>query len=87
MSPDKSEFDQPLLVGSCTGVLVCDRAGEEAEPLAATAIRSLDLPLDPLRVEQRIGRLDRLGPRVGLDQDWISRLPLNQRLQAGVLES
>lgn len=43
-------------------VLVCDRRGEEGLNLQfAHGIVHLDLPLEPARVEQRIGRLDRLG--------------------------
>lgn len=43
-------------------VLVADRSGEEGLNLqCADAVVHLDLPLDPARLEQRIGRVDRFG--------------------------
>jgi ATP-dependent helicase HepA len=43
-------------------VLVCDRAGEEGRNLQfADWLVHFDLPLAPNRIEQRIGRLDRIG--------------------------
>jgi ATP-dependent helicase HepA len=43
-------------------VLVCDRAGEEGRNLQfAERVAHFDLPLAPNRLEQRIGRLDRIG--------------------------
>ena len=43
-------------------VLICDRRGEEGLNLQfAHGVVHLDLPLSPARIEQRIGRLDRLG--------------------------
>ena len=45
-----------------SSVLICDRRGEEGLNLQlAHGIVHSDLPLDPARIEQRIGRLDRLG--------------------------
>ena len=45
-----------------SSVLVCDRRGEEGLNLQfAHGIVHTDLPLEPARVEQRIGRLDRFG--------------------------
>jgi ATP-dependent helicase HepA len=47
------------------GVLVCDRTAEEGLNLqryGATLVH-LDLPLEPARLEQRIGRIDRLEAR------------------------
>lgn len=42
--------------------LLCDRSGEEGLNLQfATGVVHLDLPLEPLRMEQRIGRVDRIG--------------------------
>ena len=49
---------------TCRGpsVLCCDRSGEEGLNLQyAHGIVQLDLPLAPTRIEQRIGRLDRIG--------------------------
>lgn len=44
------------------GVLICDRAGEEGLNLQfVDALLHLDLPYEFMRVEQRIGRLDRIG--------------------------
>ena len=43
-------------------VLICDRRGEEGLNLQfAHGVVHLDLPLAPARIEQRIGRLDRIG--------------------------
>src|SRR5262249_35723571 len=43
-------------------VLVCDRAGEEGRNLQfADRVIHFDVPLSPNRMEQRIGRLDRIG--------------------------
>ena len=43
-------------------VLVCDRSGEEGRNLQfADRVVHFDLPLSPNRMEQRIGRLDRIG--------------------------
>jgi ATP-dependent helicase HepA len=43
-------------------LLVCDRTGEEGRNLQWTdCLVHLDLPFSPNRVEQRIGRLDRIG--------------------------
>lgn len=46
-------------------ILVCDRRAEEGLNLqrAGAAIIHYDLPLDPSRVEQRIGRIDRIEAR------------------------
>ncbi len=42
--------------------LVCDRSGEEGLNLQfAHALLMLDVPVDPNRLEQRLGRLDRIG--------------------------
>lgn len=43
-------------------ILVCDRAGEEGRNLqCAERVVHFDVPLSPNRMEQRIGRLDRIG--------------------------
>jgi ATP-dependent helicase HepA len=43
-------------------VLICDRAGEEGRNLQfADRVIHFDIPLAPNRMEQRIGRLDRIG--------------------------
>jgi len=45
-----------------TRVLVCDRSGEEGLNLqCADEMIHFDIPWDPNRIEQRIGRLDRIG--------------------------
>jgi ATP-dependent helicase HepA len=47
-------------------VLLADRSGEEGLNLQfADAVVHLDLPLEPMRIEQRIGRLDRIGRDAG----------------------
>jgi ATP-dependent helicase HepA len=51
---------------SVSAVLICDRNGEEGLNLTcANAIIHLDLPMSAARIEQRIGRLDRFGRRLG----------------------
>jgi ATP-dependent helicase HepA len=43
-------------------IMLCDRSGEEGFNFHfAHSIVHLDLPLDPARIEQRIGRVDRFG--------------------------
>lgn len=43
-------------------IMLCDRSGEEGLNFHyAHSIVHLDLPLDPARIEQRIGRVDRFG--------------------------
>lgn len=45
-------------------VLICDRLGEEGRNLQyADRVVHFDLPFAPNRIEQRIGRLDRIGRR------------------------
>lgn len=48
-------------------VLVCDYAAEEGLNLQSARARVVhfDLPLDPRRIEQRLGRVDRYGARAG----------------------
>ena len=42
--------------------LICDRTGEEGLNLQhASAVLLLDMPFSPRRIEQRLGRLDRIG--------------------------
>ncbi|MBK6781944.1 MAG: hypothetical protein IPG75_20785 [Gemmatimonadetes bacterium] len=49
-------------------VLVCDRSGEEGRNLQfAQHLILYDLPSSPNRLEQRIGRVDRIGRRHSLD--------------------
>jgi ATP-dependent helicase HepA len=49
------------LTSNCN-ILVCDRAGEVGRNLQfADVLIHLDLPWSPNRIEQRIGRLDRIG--------------------------
>jgi ATP-dependent helicase HepA len=63
--------DSAVLVASFAAsgvarVLVCDRASEEGINLQFVhGIVHMDLPLEASRVEQRIGRLDRFGRRIG----------------------
>ncbi|MEM2614124.1 MAG: helicase-related protein [Nitrososphaerota archaeon] len=48
-------------------VLVCsDAAGEGLNLQAASAIVNVDMPWNPAKVEQRIGRIDRLGQRASV---------------------
>ncbi len=43
-------------------VLVCDQSAEEGHNLqSADAVVHVDVPLSPMRLEQRIGRIDRIG--------------------------
>ncbi len=48
-------------------VLVCDRSGEEGHNLQfADWLIHFDLPWSPNRLEQRIGRVDRIGSKIGI---------------------
>lgn len=65
LSSDESDVVDAIdgfLKASRAAVLICDRRGEEGLNLQfAHGIVHLDLPLAPARIEQRIGRLDRIG--------------------------
>lgn len=63
---------------TASAVLICDRNGEEGLNLTcADAIIHLDLPMAAARIEQRIGRLDRFGRRVGVVRHRIM-LPVDE---------
>ncbi len=48
-------------------ILVCDRSGEEGRNLQfADWLIHFDLPWSPNQLEQRIGRLDRIGSKIGV---------------------
>jgi len=54
-------FDKSL-INQEARVVICDKSAEEGVDFQfADAIIHLDLPLNPSRIEQRIGRLDRFG--------------------------
>ena len=57
-------------------IIVCDKSSEEGIDLQfADAIIHLDLPLNPSRIEQRIGRLDRYGRAKSLKIQHLIVLP------------
>lgn len=59
-------------------VIICDKDAEEGVDLQfADAIINLDLPLNPSRIEQRIGRVDRYGRTKSLKIQYIVMLPTN----------
>ena len=69
-----AEFTLPTV----SAVLICDRHGEEGLNLTcADAIIHLDLPMSAARIEQRIGRLDRFGRRLGVIRHRIM-LPVDE---------
>lgn len=85
----QDEVVEAFLCHDGPALLVTDRTGEEGLNLAAAhAILHLDLPFDPGRLEQRIGRLDRFGrqagpviqrvmlPDTGPDSPWAAWLAL-----------
>lgn len=65
---NQSELESALqrfLESSNCRILICDQTGEEGINLqASTRMIMYDLPVQPMRIEQRIGRLDRIG-RIG----------------------
>ncbi|WP_312245538.1 protein DpdE [Micromonospora sp. D75] len=79
---DHEEVVWDFLSASGGQVLVGDQSLEEGRNLQdAHVLVNLDLPLDPNRLEQRIGRLDRYSQRPGAaeivvfsepDSDWVS---------------
>nr|WP_286047492.1 protein DpdE [Verrucosispora sp. ts21] len=82
---DRSDHEEVVwnfLSGREGQVLVGDQSLEEGRNLQdAHVLVNLDLPLDPNRLEQRIGRLDRYSQRPGAaeivvfiepDSDWVS---------------
>ena len=53
-----------MLRGKDGGVLVCtDAAGEGLNLQTCGALINFDLPWNPMKVEQRIGRIDRIGQK------------------------
>jgi ATP-dependent helicase HepA len=59
-------------------ILVCDRSGEEGRNLQfADWLIHFDLPWSPNQLEQRIGRLDRIGSKIGVQ----SRVLLGPNLE------
>lgn len=66
------------LLNSKLRIIVCDRNAEEGVDLQfADAIIHLDIPLNPSRIEQRIGRLDRYGRIKSLKIQHLIMLPTN----------
>ncbi|MDZ8185627.1 MAG: protein DpdE [Nostoc sp. ChiSLP02] len=64
-------------------ILVCDRSGEEGRNLQfADWLIHFDLPWSPNQLEQRIGRLDRIGSKIGIQSSvligpYLEDSPLN----------
>lgn len=59
-------------------VIICDKDAEEGVDLQfADAIINLDLPLNPSRIEQRIGRIDRYGRTKSLKIQHLVMIPTN----------
>ena len=62
-------------------IYICDKDAEEGSDFQfADAIIHLDLPLDPSRIEQRIGRLDRFGRAKSQKIQHLILLPLGDEL-------
>jgi ATP-dependent helicase HepA len=63
MNKDDVEFEvEAFQTSEECNILVCDAAGEEGRNLQfADIIIHFDLPFNPNRIEQRVGRLDRIG--------------------------
>lgn len=65
-------------VNSKLRVVICDKDAEEGVDLQfADAIINLDLPFNPSRVEQRIGRIDRYGRTKSLKIQHLVMIPTN----------
>lgn len=81
------ELPESLKLSDVRAVVVCDRNSEEGLNLqrhGATLVH-FDLPLEPMRIEQRIGRIDRLeargrfrnvvfGTESAYEREWVSCL-------------
>jgi len=67
-SPDKVESGLNRFKNDANCfILVCDRSGEEGRNLQfADWLIHFDLPWSPNQLEQRIGRLDRIGSKIGI---------------------
>lgn len=57
----KQELVEALRSGRVSVVLATDAASEGLNLQAASVLISYDLPWNPMRIEQRIGRIDRIG--------------------------
>ena len=60
----KGEITQALFQGQLKILLCTDAASEGLNLQAASALINYDLPWNPSKVEQRIGRIDRIGQRL-----------------------
>lgn len=72
-SVGKEEVRRALEGQSVSLVLCTDAASEGLNLQAASAIINVDMPWNPAKVEQRIGRIDRLGqraPNVAVRNTW-----------------
>lgn len=74
---DVNNIDElSILQSAQTRIIICDKYAEEGVDLQfADAIIHLDLPLNPSRIEQRIGRLDRYGRTKSLKIQHLVILP------------
>lgn len=57
----KADLVEALTAGRVSVLLATDAASEGLNLQAASALVNYDLPWNPMRVEQRIGRIDRIG--------------------------
>lgn len=58
----KRDLVEAVRSGQVTVLLATDAASEGLNRQAASYLINYDMPWNPMRVEQRIGRIDRLGP-------------------------
>jgi hypothetical protein len=63
VSVSKADITKQLTHGTLKALICTDAASEGLNLQAASAIVNYDLPWNPSKVEQRIGRIDRIGQR------------------------
>jgi ATP-dependent helicase HepA len=87
------KLPEPFILSDARAIIVCDSSAEEGLNLQrhGAALIHFDLPLAPMRVEQRIGRIDRLEARGRLrnvvfrsestyEREWLSCLAKSIRV-------
>lgn len=78
---NNSDSESKLNINAKTRILICDKSVEEGVDFQfADAIIHFDLPLNPSRIEQRIGRLDRYGRKKTLKIQHLVILPTDNTL-------
>ena len=82
----KEEIKNAFRTGETVKILVCTEAASEGLNLQTCGVLiNYDMPWNPMRVEQRIGRIDRIGQRY--DEVWVRNYFYKETVEAKVYQS